>query len=65
MSLKCFIHFADCLRESLSNSLVIVGEIGRNDYNYAFRRGKTFEEDRNIVPEMVEIVENAVRVSCL
>ncbi|KAL1802034.1 hypothetical protein ACET3Z_030681 [Daucus carota] len=61
-------HFASqchsdgyCLRESLSNSLFIVGEIGRNDYNYAFRQGKTFEEDRNIVPEMLEIVENAVR----
>lgn len=41
----------------------MVGEIGRNDYNFAFFQGKTFEEARNMVPEVVGIIKNAVKVS--
>lgn len=41
----------------------MVGETGGNDYNYALVQGKTTEEAHNMVPEVVEIIKNAVRVS--
>ena len=44
----------------------MIGEIGRNDYNRAFGLGnKTFAEAEEMVPEVVKVVESAVRVSCL
>ncbi|WOH14028.1 hypothetical protein DCAR_0933544 [Daucus carota subsp. sativus] len=52
----------DCSRGRLNNSLFVIGEIGRNDYNRAFGLGnKTFAEAEEMVPEVVEVVENAVR----
>lgn len=43
----------------------MVGEIGGNDYNFALAQGKTTKEAVNMVPEVVEIIKSAVRVSCL
>ncbi|XP_017224811.2 acetylajmalan esterase-like [Daucus carota subsp. sativus] len=61
-------HFAsqcntniNCSPGSLHDSLFVVGEIGRNDYHSAYRRGKTFRDVQNMVPDVTEIIENAVK----
>lgn len=57
------ILLTDCAKK-LSNSLFIVGEIGGNDYNYAFSQGKTLEEVMNqVVPPVIQVIKDAVRVS--
>lgn len=43
----------------------MVGETGGNDYNFALLQGKTIEDAQNMVPEVVDIIKDAVRVSCL
>ncbi|PIA50579.1 hypothetical protein AQUCO_01200044v1 [Aquilegia coerulea] len=45
----------------LEHSLVFVGEIGGNDYNYGFFQGKSMEEIRSYVPQVVQAITNAVR----
>ncbi|KAG5541622.1 hypothetical protein RHGRI_021451 [Rhododendron griersonianum] len=49
----------DCI-EKLKNSLFMVGEIGGNDYNYALLEGKTMDEVKNIVADVVRAISNAV-----
>ncbi|KAL8134866.1 acetylajmalan esterase-like [Apium graveolens] len=51
----------DCKPGSLKNALFMVGETGGNDYNFALAQGKTTEETQNMVPEVVEIIKDAVR----
>ena len=41
----------------------MVGEIGGNDYNYALFQGKTIEEVRHMVLEIVQAIKDAVTVS--
>ena len=41
----------------------MVGEIGGNDYNYAFFQGKTIEEVRHMVLEIVQAIKDVVNVS--
>lgn len=44
----------------------MVGEIGGNDYNYAFQIGNlTLEEVEAMVPEVVQAIKYAVKVSFL
>lgn len=43
----------------------MVGETGGNDYNFALAQGKSIEEAKTLVPEVVEIIRDAVRVSSL
>lgn len=50
----------DCAR-ILRRALFLVGEIGGNDYNYAFFQGKPIEEIRTYVPYVVGAIVNAVR----
>ncbi|KAL9147113.1 hypothetical protein ABFS82_13G153200 [Erythranthe guttata] len=50
----------DCV-EKLRHALFMVGEIGGNDYNYAIFQGKTMDELRSMVPEVVDAVMNATR----
>ncbi|XP_059654414.1 GDSL esterase/lipase At5g03980-like [Cornus florida] len=50
----------DCV-EKLKNSLFFVGEIGGNDYKYALFQGKSMEEVKSMVPEIVEAIMDAVR----
>ncbi|GMY17241.1 GDSL esterase/lipase At5g03980-like [Fagus crenata] len=38
----------------------MVGEIGGNDYNFAFLQGKTVEEVRDMVPKVVQAIKDAV-----
>ena len=41
----------------------MAGEIGGNDYNYALFQGKTIEEVRYMVLEVVQAIKDAVTVS--
>ncbi|KAK9757582.1 hypothetical protein RND81_01G172200 [Saponaria officinalis] len=47
----------DC-QEKLSGSLVLI-ETGGNDYNYAMLQGKTMDQLRDMVPQVVDIIKNA------
>ncbi|KAF6159934.1 hypothetical protein GIB67_033018 [Kingdonia uniflora] len=49
----------DCAKR-LQRALVFVGEIGGNDYNYAFFQGKPVEEIRTYVPHVVRSITDAV-----
>ncbi|XP_074379868.1 acetylajmalan esterase-like [Apium graveolens] len=50
----------DC-RDKLKNSLFMMGEVGGNDYNYALFGGKTIQEVKNLVPEVVQSIVDATR----
>ncbi|KAI5679795.1 hypothetical protein M9H77_01022 [Catharanthus roseus] len=50
----------DC-KEKLKTALVLVGEIGGNDYNYAFFEGRTPDEINSLVPEVVNTIKNAIK----
>ena len=41
----------------------MAGEIGGNDYNYALFQGKIIDHVKGIVPNVVEAIMDAVRVS--
>ncbi|XP_031269570.1 GDSL esterase/lipase At5g03980-like [Pistacia vera] len=45
--------------EKLKRSLFMVGEIGGNDYNYALFQGKTLEEVKAMVPDVVQAIKDA------
>ncbi|KAJ9173470.1 hypothetical protein P3X46_016595 [Hevea brasiliensis] len=49
----------DCI-EKHRKSLFMVGEIGGNDYNYAFFQGKTIDELTNIVQNVVKTIKEVV-----
>lgn len=51
----------DCRTKKLKNALFMVGETGGNDYNYALLQGKTIEETKRMVPEVVQVIVDAVR----
>lgn len=53
-STECDVYFG--------KALFLVGEIGGNDYNYAFFMGKTLEEVRSYVPKVVGAVVAATEV---
>ncbi|XWS11212.1 hypothetical protein CRYUN_Cryun38cG0064900 [Craigia yunnanensis] len=50
---------SDC-KELLKSSLIVMGEIGGNDYSHAFREGKNTEEVREFVPLVVQIIASAI-----
>jgi hypothetical protein len=39
-----------------------VGEIGENDYNYAFFKGKTLDDAKTYVPTVASAVTDATEV---
>ncbi|KAE8713681.1 GDSL esterase/lipase [Hibiscus syriacus] len=51
-----FAHLLQLLR----TSLIVVGEIGGNDYNYAFWQGKDTEKIRELVPLVVHDIASAI-----
>ncbi|KAL1201501.1 GDSL esterase/lipase [Cardamine amara subsp. amara] len=53
----CHSSSSDCLKQSL----LMVGEIGGNDYNYGFFQGKTMEEIRSYIPHVVGAITAAAR----
>ncbi|XP_010540489.1 PREDICTED: GDSL esterase/lipase At1g28580-like isoform X2 [Tarenaya hassleriana] len=51
---------SDC-SEFLSRSLILMGEIGGNDYNYPFFAGKNVDEIREMVPLVINVISSAIR----
>lgn len=47
-------------KEFLGNSLVLMGEIGGNDYNHPFLQGKSAEEVHSIVPDVISAIGLAI-----
>ncbi|OAY31760.1 acetylajmalan esterase [Manihot esculenta] len=50
----------DCT-EKHKKSLFMVGEIGGNDYNYALFQGKTIDEMKSMVPNVVKAIKDAIK----
>ncbi|KAL3519935.1 hypothetical protein ACH5RR_018084 [Cinchona calisaya] len=50
---------SDC-REFLQSSLVVMGEIGGNDYNHAFLEGRNVEEVKSFIPAVVREISSAI-----
>ncbi|KAK9723668.1 hypothetical protein RND81_05G016600 [Saponaria officinalis] len=53
------VDFFDC-RRRMQKSLVIMGEIGGNDYNFAFFHGQTVQEVYALVPQVIHSIKNAI-----
>ncbi|THU70914.1 hypothetical protein C4D60_Mb08t30020 [Musa balbisiana] len=49
-------------KDILSNSLILMGEIGGNDYNYAFAQKQSIQEIRTYVPSVIDAIRQAVDV---
>ena len=49
-------------RDYFSKSLIFVGEFGVNDYNFVWSAGKSENEVRSYVPQVVEKIVRAVEV---
>ncbi|KAE8713679.1 GDSL esterase/lipase [Hibiscus syriacus] len=47
-------------REFLRNSLIVMGEIGGNDYNHPFWQGKNTEKIRQLVPLVVGVITSSI-----
>ena len=48
----------------MSTSLLLLGEIGGNDYNHPFFQNRSFaDEIRPLVPKVIDKIENAAKVS--
>ncbi|KAF8413778.1 hypothetical protein HHK36_001771 [Tetracentron sinense] len=45
-----------------SRSLFLVGEIGGNDYVYSFRAGRSLEEIRTFVPDIIDAISSAIQL---
>ncbi|XP_020106598.1 sinapine esterase-like isoform X2 [Ananas comosus] len=50
----------DCAKR-LGQSLFLLGEIGGNDYNYAFFQGRSMEEVTSYVPEVVKSITDTAK----
>ncbi|KAH6790314.1 hypothetical protein C2S51_005320 [Perilla frutescens var. frutescens] len=44
----------------LRSSLVVVGEIGGNDYNYAFLQGKSTELVQSFIPQVIKVISSTI-----
>uniref|UniRef100_A0A8I6YR37 GDSL esterase/lipase n=1 Tax=Hordeum vulgare subsp. vulgare TaxID=112509 RepID=A0A8I6YR37_HORVV len=49
------------IRERLRSSLILVGEIGGNDYNFAFLANKSVSEVETMIPAVVQTIINATK----
>ncbi|KAE8797099.1 GDSL esterase/lipase [Hordeum vulgare] len=49
------------IRKRLQSSLVLVGEIGGNDYNFAFLANKSVSEVETMIPAVVQTIINATK----
>ncbi|KAK8490630.1 hypothetical protein V6N13_134121 [Hibiscus sabdariffa] len=47
-------------RELLRNSLIVMGEIGGNDYNHPFLQGKSTEKILQLVPHVVDVITSSI-----
>ncbi|CAL5346148.1 unnamed protein product [Camellia sinensis] len=55
----CHTPSMDC-KKLLRNSLVLMGEIGGNDYNHAFDSGRNIEEIQSFVPPVTNAIGSAI-----
>lgn len=53
--------FTDC-NKLLSSSLILVGEIGGNDYNNPLLAGKSIEQVQTYVPLVIEEISSTIKV---
>ncbi|XP_039131570.1 GDSL esterase/lipase At1g28650-like [Dioscorea cayenensis subsp. rotundata] len=51
----------DACEKMLDRALITLGEIGGNDYNYAFFEGKQIDEVKNLVPLVVQKITNTAK----
>ncbi|XP_033132044.1 GDSL esterase/lipase At1g28580 isoform X3 [Brassica rapa] len=56
---RLIIDFIDC-RDMIENALILMGEIGGNDYNYPLFLGKPIQEVRELVPLVVTTISSAI-----
>ena len=47
----------------IENALILMGEIGGNDYNYQLFLGKPIEEIREMVPLVITTISSAITVN--
>ncbi|KAF3622094.1 putative acetylajmalan esterase-like [Capsicum annuum] len=52
--------FPDCPKK-LKKSLFLVGEIGGNEFNYGLSQGRTIEELKRMVPDVIQIIIHGVK----
>nr|CAB3471277.1 unnamed protein product [Digitaria exilis] len=55
------LHFLLSIRKRLQKSLVLVGEIGGNDYNYEFFGNKPMTEVEKLIPGVVKTIIDAAK----
>jgi hypothetical protein len=53
---------SDC-RDMIENALILMGEIGGNDYNYAFFVDKGIEEIKELMPLVITTISSAITVN--
>ncbi|XP_055828099.1 GDSL esterase/lipase At1g28590 [Solanum dulcamara] len=58
--LPIFCESPTSCKEYLGNSLVLMGEIGGNDYNHPFSQGKSGEEVQSFVPAVISAIGLAI-----
>ncbi|XP_056866238.1 GDSL esterase/lipase At1g28580 [Raphanus sativus] len=51
---------SDC-RDMIENALILMGEIGGNDLNYAFFVGKAIEDIRELFPLVITTISSAIK----
>lgn len=49
----------------IENALILMGEIGGNDYNFALFQRKAIEEVEELVPFVVSAISLAIKVNIL
>ncbi|KAF3328485.1 GDSL esterase/lipase [Carex littledalei] len=54
-----------CDSSVLSSALFVVGEIGGNDYNHPFFEGRTLDEVRTFVPDVIRAISLTIHVRIL
>ncbi|MBA0625403.1 hypothetical protein Godav_010603, partial [Gossypium davidsonii] len=59
-SFKQFLNLRTDFKQLLRNSLIVMGEIGGNDYGHAFKQGKSIEDVRNFVPPVVDSITSSI-----
>ncbi|KAF8107859.1 hypothetical protein N665_0116s0064 [Sinapis alba] len=55
----CALSSCNC-REVLGDSLILMGEIGVNDYSYPLFKGKSINEIKELVPLVIKAISSAV-----
>ena len=51
-------------RQILSESLIVLGEIGGNDYNFWFAARRPREQANQFIPDIVATIGSAAQVRC-